>query len=200
MTHTPLQLERAYNKIRDELREVGLLVDGRYLDEIDCATHYAPSALVGGEYGRVYDEGAPWFARLGGFRDGTIYVSGFAPTRPYARGESLVDVIRHEFAHAWAWRDRPLFRRRWFREAFGAPYDAPKWATPDEFDAAHYVSEYATERAKEDFAETFMVFLRDRRSLARYRRREGVHAKLMAVGEAVEEAAGSRVWKARLST
>lgn len=191
------QLERDYNRVRDELREVGLLVDGHYLDDIECYTHIAPLGFIGRECARVYDEAVNLLAGAVGFRPGHIYVFTAAPLNAYVPGETLVDVIRHEFAHSWAWRDRPFFRRPWFRRAFGADYDADPWDEPDDFDSDDYVSEYATGQAKEDFAETFMVFLRDRRSLSKHRRCPGLFAKLQAVEAAVAQAAMNRVYTAR---
>lgn len=197
LTFTHGQLERAYNRVRDELREVRLLVDGRYLDDIECYSHLDPLALIGRECARVYDEGVNWLAGAVGFQPGHIYVFTAAPLEAYVPGGTLVDVIRHEFAHSWAWRDQPFFRRPWFRSAFGARYDEGPWDEPDPFDSREYVSTYATCQAKEDFAETFMVFLRDRRNLSKYRRRPGVYAKLQAVEAAVAEAAATRVHSAR---
>lgn len=197
LTFTEGELARAYNKVRDELRDVGLLADGRYLDDIECRAHWEPSAIFDRECARVYDADVSWVGSWLGFEPGTIYVFTAAPVRSHVPGGTLVDVIRHEFAHAWAWRDRPFFRGRWFRDAFGATYHSDPWADSDDFDRADYVSEYATKQAKEDFAETFMVYLRDRRKLSTYRRRGGLFAKLLAVEAAVEEAAANRVYTAR---
>ncbi len=32
-------------------------------------------------------------------------------------------MIRHEFAHAWAWLDRDFIDGAWFKRAFGRRYD-----------------------------------------------------------------------------
>ena len=197
LTFSEAKLARAYNKVRDELRGLRLLDDGWYLDDIECMAHWDPSALFVRECARVYDDEVSWPGSWVGFKPGTIYVFAAAPVEAYVPGGTLIDVIRHEFAHAWAWRDRPFFRGRWFRDAFGATYHTAPWSNPDDFDATDYVSEYATSQAKEDFAETFMVYLRDRRNLSKYRRRPGVFAKLKAVEAAVEEAAENRVYTAR---
>ena len=70
---------------------------------------------------------------------------------------SLRDVIRHEFAHAIADTHRGLFRSSCFSEAFGA---AHHWDFEWEYDPEHHVSEYAATAPAEDFAETFMLYLR----------------------------------------
>ena len=70
---------------------------------------------------------------------------------------SLRDVLRHEYGHAVADTHRGLIRSRQFHEVFGAPHEAEiEW----EFDPRFHVSEYAASSPMEDFAETFMVFLR----------------------------------------
>lgn len=186
------QLSSAYNRVRQDLFEVGLLEEGRYLDAIECSPHYDPFGFVG-EYGRVYDEGVGLLPSILGFEPGTIYVFAGAPIDAYVPGGTLVDVIRHEFAHAWAWLDAPFFRGRWFRDSFGAAYWADSWDAPRDFDRDDHVSEYACTQAKEDFAETFMVYLRYRRSLSRFDRRVGVRAKLDAIDRAVATAATTRV-------
>ena len=70
---------------------------------------------------------------------------------------SLRDVLRHEFAHAIADTHRGLFRSRLFSEAFGA---AHHWDWEWEHDPEQHVSEYAATAPAEDFAETFMFYLR----------------------------------------
>ena len=70
---------------------------------------------------------------------------------------SLRDVLRHEFAHAIADTHRGLFRSGYFAEAFGA---AHHWNFGWEYDPEHHVSEYAAIAPAEDFAETFMVYVR----------------------------------------
>ncbi len=70
---------------------------------------------------------------------------------------SLRDVLRHEFAHAIADTHRGLFRSAFFSDSFGA---AHHWDFEWEYDPEHHVSEYAATAPAEDFAETFMLYLR----------------------------------------
>ena len=70
---------------------------------------------------------------------------------------SLHDVLRHEFAHAIADTHRGLLRSSHFTDAFGA---AHHWDFEWEFDPEHHVSEYAATAPAEDFAETFMLYIR----------------------------------------
>ena len=70
---------------------------------------------------------------------------------------SLADVLRHEYGHAIADTHRGLFRSRVFTNAFGATYqNDDEW----EFDSECHVSTYAASKPCEDFAETFMLYVR----------------------------------------
>jgi len=37
-------------------------------------------------------------------------------------GGTLLDIIRHEFGHAWAWLDRDFVDGEWFSKVFGGSY------------------------------------------------------------------------------
>jgi hypothetical protein len=81
--------------------------------------------------------------------------------RDWWRGDyvSLRDVLRHEYAHAIAHVWPGLIRSRRFKAAFGASHKS-EISTP--FDPDLHISEYAATSPSEDFAETFMYFLRDK--------------------------------------
>ncbi|MFY7892661.1 MAG: hypothetical protein ACOVOJ_08220, partial [Pirellula sp.] len=51
-----------------------------------------------------------------------------------------------------------------------------------------FITDYATTNASEDFAETFMFFLKYRRSLSRFQNRYRVYSKIKAVERAVTQA------------
>lgn len=182
----PLNLKKAgkaFNYVRDELREVGLLSDGKYLDIIGLKLKLLPSFF--NEAGCVFDEGVTTWHKFLGFEEGVIYLPRNIPHSLYVPGGTLVDVIRHEFAHAWAWLDREYIDAKWFTEAFGGYYsDAGKLGS--EFDRNDFFSEYAMRNRKEDFAETFMCFLRYRGSLGRFKNRPGLYRKLKGVEGAVQ--------------
>jgi hypothetical protein len=114
---------------------------------------------------------------------------------------TLCDTIRHEYAHAWYYIDREFFRQAWFERTFGAPYDncasSPyqSWRRNLKRDPSYqegksrrktdhgklkffygclyqqFITDYASTNASEDFAETFMFFVKYRRSLSRFRNR-----------------------------
>ena len=193
-TVTEASLARAFDRVRSELHGGGLLYHGKYLDRIDCTQSILPTRSE--EYGFVFDSGVDWHYRLVGFRPGVIYLPLNPPVEQYVPGGTLVDVIRHEFAHAWAWLDPKFIKRPWFREAFGDGYH-DEWSEIPEENPRNFVSAYACEAPKEDFAETFMMFLRYRKSHDRFRDRRGVYRKLKAVERAVSVAGKERVLSIR---
>jgi hypothetical protein len=61
-----------------------------------------------------------------------------------------------------------------------------------------FITDYATTNASEDFAETFMFYLKYRKSLNRFRGRPGVYRKLVSVERAILRARrriGSGIWQ-----
>jgi len=208
------EVDRAFNKVRNELFDVGLLADREYLDQIELTVALLPSL---GEAGYVY-EGTTVVSRLLGYKEGVIYLPSDLPRKAYVPGGTLTDTIRHEFGHAWHWLDPEFFERDWFTEAFGAQYNdgdySPlmiwweKFARNEKLQIElgrrrlestresfvrnqllqDFVSEYAATLPCEDFAETFMVYLRHRNSLIRFQKRPGVYRKLRSVEKAVKTA------------
>jgi hypothetical protein len=166
---------------------LGLLDDGRYLDQIDLVVSPLPQFLLGGAAGFIFDQGVPLLHRLGGFKEGTIYLPRAMDKHP----RFLRTVIRHEFAHAWAWLDKPFIRGAWFRQTFGRPYFA-EHRQPEQVTnfrrSPHYLTHataYALTRPREDFAETFELFVKHRRNLVKFRARPGLFRKLRAVEKAI---------------
>jgi hypothetical protein len=206
-------VDRAYNHVRQELAEVGLLSDGIYLDAVELVVSGDKSE---GERGYVFEQVghyAQW-----GYRPGVIYLPRDLPHQPRKPGMTLCDTIRHEYAHAWFFHDPSFFRDDWFVRTFGTSYSNcnptpynhwrrilkrnPEYqvgkrrcrteAGQLRFFYGHLLSEfitdYATTNASEDFAETFMFYLKYRRSLDRFRTRPGVYRKLKAVERSVVQA------------
>lgn len=206
-------VDRAYNQVRSELAEVGLLADGVYLDAVELCISHEKSG--DGEVGYVFER-VGHFAEQG-YKPGVIYLPRDLPHKRYKPGFTLTDTIRHEYAHAWFYLDPGFFRQDWFTRTFGAAYAncAPvpyhSWQKQlkkdPEFQARtegdheaherhfnkallkHFVSEYATTNASEDFAETFMYYLKYRKSLNRFVNRQGVYRKIRMVERAVAMAA-----------
>ena len=209
------RVTHSYNKVRNELYEVGLLADGEYLDSIELEIALLPNY---GEVGFVYEE-TSLVNRLLGWREGVIYLPGDIPDlNAHMPGGSLINTIRHEYAHAWHWMEPDFFERSWYEKAFSIPYDevetAPvqAWferkqrnrefrkaikACRTETQASNllsrefrndFVSDYASTLSREDFAETFMIYLKHRNNLKKFSSRKGVYKKLLAVEQAVKTA------------
>lgn len=70
----------------------------------------------------------------------------------------LTDVLRHEWAHAFADRRPKLIDTKRFRSVFGAAYDSPDRV--HDYDPDQHLTPYAATNPCEDFAETFHFFLR----------------------------------------
>lgn len=200
------RLDNAYNRVRQDLCDVGLLADGVYLDEIQLYSIYkwvSWAALFGPAEGFVYDRGIGFYESLFGFEEGVIYIPSNVP----ANGRRyLEDVIRHEYAHAWAWLDPEYLAESWFSDAFGGDYDSGDWPAGqklfkllnnekhiEEFHRLgldqDFVSAYAMTSPCEDFAETFYHYLQDPGGISEYRQRKGVYRKLKGIDKAVKRKA-----------
>jgi hypothetical protein len=95
------------------------------------------------------------------YTSGEIIIPAFSKSKfselfnaPYV---SLKDILRHEYAHAFAYTHRKLIRSKEFRLAFGTFHDDvnTSWI----YDPKFFISEYASTNPMEDFAETFMYYL-----------------------------------------
>lgn len=179
------RLQRDYDAVRSELTEIGLS-DGTeaYLGSIDCSFSLLPPIF--GEMGFIFDPSVPLFAGLVGYEEGVIYVPKYwNPHEGPRTDNSIRNIIRHEFGHAWAWLDPAFFGKPWFRSAFGGSYWANWNWENDEYNDEDFITQYAQTNPAEDFCETFMMFLKYRRSLSRFKRRPGAYAKLLSVKDAV---------------
>lgn len=188
--------------------------DDGYLEQIELNVALLPSM---GEAGYVFER-LPWIGAIVGFREGVIYLPADLPRNAYVPGGTLTDVIRHEYAHCWHWLEPEFFETGWFAKTFGGRYEEDGyspldlWSNDRTMDRAFvaqtkacrnerelsallrrsfsndFVSEYAATHFCEDFAETFMTFLRYRKCLDKFKGRTGVFRKLKAVEKAVAKA------------
>lgn len=78
------------------------------------------------------------------------------------RDASVLDTLRHEFGHALAEAYPSYFRGPTFTKAFGGRYGVKCVETGEtkRWWKDHFVSAYASQSTQEDFAETFMLFLK----------------------------------------
>ena len=104
------------------------------------------------------------------------------------------DVIRHEFGHALAdLYPGALKKGGTFRAAFGGPYgeDPAEERGADGWEN-RYVSEYATSATQEDFAETFMLFVKHKGKIpAKFAKKPAIRKKWKAVAEIVKRVAAA---------
>lgn len=90
------------------------------------------------------------------------------------------DILRHEYGHAFAVEHPSLVRRsREFCDTFGGRYDSRSQAVA--YSQTEHVTEYAATSPQEDFAETFMTYVRAGGRVSKFRRRGGVYRKLQFV-------------------
>ena len=178
------ELEKAFNRVRRELAAQGLLFDGSRLDKVDC---YYEGLSLGG------------LARCVGIMgfynpnkgDKAIHIPAVfaAGLFPWWDGRDVLDVVRHEFGHALADRFGKLFRGGIFKEAFGASYGEKKVFDGEDWSDEH-VSEYASSMTQEDFAETFMLYLKQKgRMPAKFRGKRAIAKKWRAVDRIVRSVA-----------
>ena len=129
---------------------------------------------VGWAYGWCYDS------------SGEIYIPAISALkiRDWWKGEytSLADVLRHEYAHALAHRYAFLVESRRFENLFDACGD---------YDEECHVTPYAASKPCEDFAETFMCYLRHRGKIPSQYDTRKLRSKWRFVKEFLKEVAKS---------
>lgn len=144
--------------VQDELKIIGLWHQECHL--INVEVYWCPLPQI-----RMYDalgfflHGSSRMDRFLGYEEGHIYIPAYVISHLFwqSRG-SLRDVIRHEYAHALAHHHPKLIiRSKEFVQVFGGKYFSEE---PSEMEDGAYVSEYAKTIPMEDFAETFMVYVR----------------------------------------
>lgn len=114
----------------------------------------------------------------------------------FGRQAAIADVLRHEFGHALAdLYPRALSKGGLFRASFGGTYGpTPAEERGVEGWEERYVSEYATRATQEDFAETFMLFVKHKGKMPeKFAGKPAIKKKWAAVQEIVNRvAAGTR--------
>ena len=103
---------------------------------------------------------------------------------------NALDVIRHEFGHALAdLYPGALTKGGLFRKAFGGVYcDKPA----SDVGESEFVSGYAAMSTQEDFAETFMLFVKHKGKIpAKFAKKPAIRKKWKAVAEIVRRVAAS---------
>lgn len=177
---------RAYDKVRGELIAFGLLWDGSKLDEVGCFYEpLEPHGLVGWMGFYQFDDRSIHFP--------AVY-NGLALDFRWYDKNSALDVMRHEFGHALAHRYPEALRDGdVFLRAFGGPYGKrpARGTDPDDWDG-RCVTPYAATATREDFAETFMLFVKHKGKIpAKFARKTAIRKKWNAVAKIVRAVAAS---------
>jgi hypothetical protein len=107
----------------------------------------------------IFFHGTAFLDRVLGYKDGHIYIPQFILSNMiFGQSFSLRDTIRHEYGHAFAhYYEDLIAHNNAFVDAFGAPYYSYE---PVNMPSEAFVSKYASTMPMEDFAETFMVYVR----------------------------------------
>lgn len=149
------QLTSSYNRVRHELWAMGLLVADSPLDEVGC--YLEPLWTWGGRRGLGMVMGFYYQSMEGG--DGNIHVPAICTAAILGNEPRvMVDVLRHEYAHALEDNYEQFVHVREFTKAFGAEYG--KTVVFKEGTEENYVTLYAQTMTQEDFAETFMCYMK----------------------------------------
>ena len=176
------EMQRAFAKVRKELEGLNLLFAGSLIDKVDC---YHERLSLGSLYGLV---GAMGFYDP---TDGDIHIPAVFPAGlfPWWGDREMLDVLRHEFGHALADRFKKFFRGGIFKEAFGASYGEKKVFEGGDWTNEH-VTAYASTMTQEDFAETFMLYMKHKGKMpVRYSGKRAIEKKWKTVGRIIREIA-----------
>lgn len=179
--------------VQDELMNAGFWNAKSRLPRAEVYWCALPQITMPGALGFFVHQ-TSWFDSLLCFEAGHIYIPKWVLLHgPWQRRGSLRDVVRHEYAHAIAHYYPALIQRSArFRTVFCGRY----------FDNSHEIrmskhdciSSYAETQPCEDFAETFMFYLRHKGRLPVEFTSEAIKQKWQFVRDlaGVIESGGSR--------
>ncbi len=155
-------VNRAFAKVRQELFDFQILTPS--IEAVDCIWQELTFGLTinpernPNKSDKLLDRIKSDIKDFGVFGFTTYKNKIYIPEYAWGRGmTTIVDVIRHEFAHAYAnlYQYDSVFKG--FALAFGGNYGE---INPDCVKRKHCVSFYAEQSTQEDFAETFMFYLK----------------------------------------
>jgi len=156
------QLNSAVSEVQDEFYRLGLWNEGSRLPLTTVYWCQLPQLAMHDALGffihkGTYVFGHPVIDSLAGYEVGNIYIPQWVLAHGFWKNRgSLRDVVRHEYAHAVEYHYPMLTTRsQRFKTAFSGDY-------PEEYQKSKplHVSDYAATAQTEDFAETFMVYVR----------------------------------------
>jgi hypothetical protein len=148
------KINAAILHVQNELYANGLWYEGSPLTEIEIYFCSIPRIFLKGFF---MHETSKWDSFMG-YKDGKLYIPKLSLAHlDNSKYSSIRDVVRHEYAHAFAHQYFVLIQKKAFEIAFGGDYNS---AYKKEMPADAYFTKYAMEYPREDFAETFMLYLK----------------------------------------
>ena len=174
-------VKSALYRVRSELKDMGLLSQNSRLSKVKVI-HDGLSV-----------NGLSGFVGIMGFYDPqtqNIHIPAIWPAAllPWYKERRMTDVLRHEFGHALEGKFSKFFHDERFRKAFGGEYGVI--AVARDGDERNYVSSYARKITQEDFAETFMLFMKHKGILPReLSRRKAIRLKWETVAAICQDIA-----------
>ncbi len=148
----------AVYSVQKELYSIGLWYEDSHLTETEVYWCPLPQIKMYDAFGFFF-HGTNLIDRMIGYKTGHIYIPACVlPNLFYQHSISLRDVIRHEYAHAFAhYYPELIIDSKEFEKIFGGHYYSK---IPSKMEHSAYITEYAKTLPMEDFAETFMVYVR----------------------------------------
>ena len=150
------QLNSAVLEVQDELHQLGLWNEDSRLPRTEVFWCSLPQLIMPSALG-FFIPAPTKSSGLIGYEVGSIYIPQWVLTHGFWKNRgSLRDVVRHEYAHAVEYHYPMLATRsKRFKTDFCGPYPG------DYEDVGNiYISKYSSTQQTEDFAETFMFFVR----------------------------------------
>jgi hypothetical protein len=177
------QLNRAIYDAQNDLYRVGLWYEGAPLTEVEIYMCPLPRLQVRG----LFYHGENAWSKLAGYYEGKMYIPSISLAHlANTQYDSLRDVIRHEYAHAFAHHYPQLIFKTEFSKVFGGSYNYEK---PSKMHPDAYASEYAKTIPMEDFAETFMIYLKRKGKMPKLYTHKKLIAKWRFVDKVIKKAA-----------
>ena len=189
---TQKQLESAVADTQAELIELGLWGEKSRLHACQVFWCRLPQVTLPKALGFFLPSTSLSFPAFLGYAPGHIYIPKWVLSR-YEGTHSLRDVIRHEYGHAVAhYYPAMIQRSKRFSETFNGRYFG---GHTFEFDPEDCVSTYAMTSPMEDFAETFMLYVKHKGKKPAKFKSEAITRKWQFVADLVARiAAGSAKW------
>ncbi len=165
-------LERAVAKVRQEFSDLGILTTK--IDDININ-------MLMGFYGAIHAivKDRIFSPIVMGYYNGDINIPEYC-----YRPDSISNVLRHEYGHAFAEQHPAPFKSRSFISAFGGKYTSgvkTEMQSPD-----RCITNYAATDIAEDFAETFMFYIKYKGKLPKkYSKNEFIQRKWEATDNAI---------------